>query len=197
MSRAKVELIPWDPKSPDHVTRMIDQRIACGWASDLVPQWQENQRTGFKCIYWLVSFYLHKGGAIRVAKHSESLRLAQLFSIPILTVMFHRSASTNRAHRYLQMRILSERQGWQSTSPNTPKSVQSQPNQTSPLPCFSTHIRPTGEESHSGYSRIYQRNPANPNRCIIPPRRPHLTRHRQPRRGAPQPTDPQGKRLLD
>ncbi|OHF02550.1 hypothetical protein CORC01_02245 [Colletotrichum orchidophilum] len=54
MSRAKVELIPWDPNSPDHFTRLVDQRIKCGWASEQVPQWQDYQRSGFKCIYWLV-----------------------------------------------------------------------------------------------------------------------------------------------
>ncbi|KXH61476.1 hypothetical protein CSAL01_03887 [Colletotrichum salicis] len=69
MSRAKVELIPWDPNSQDHFTRMVDQRIACGWASDLVSQWQENQRTGFKCTYWLVLADEDPERDARLAKH--------------------------------------------------------------------------------------------------------------------------------
>ncbi|KAK2016443.1 hypothetical protein LZ32DRAFT_601253 [Colletotrichum eremochloae] len=56
MSATRVTLIPWDPESADHVTRMLDQRIECGWDSDMVPSWQAYQRSGFKCIYWIVSF---------------------------------------------------------------------------------------------------------------------------------------------
>ncbi|OHX01203.1 hypothetical protein CSPAE12_00007 [Colletotrichum incanum] len=53
MSKTKVTLIPWDPESRDHFTRMVNQRIECGWASDKVPEWQSYQRSGFKCIYWI------------------------------------------------------------------------------------------------------------------------------------------------
>ncbi|KDN67578.1 hypothetical protein CSUB01_03632 [Colletotrichum sublineola] len=53
MSATRVTLIPWDPESADHVTRMLDQRIECGWDSDMVPSWQAYQRSGFKCIYWI------------------------------------------------------------------------------------------------------------------------------------------------
>ncbi|OLN86182.1 hypothetical protein CCHL11_04153 [Colletotrichum chlorophyti] len=53
MSRTKVDLIPWDPDSPKHATRMVEQRIACGWHEDRIPSWQEYQRSGEKCIYWI------------------------------------------------------------------------------------------------------------------------------------------------
>ncbi|PYH98441.1 hypothetical protein BO71DRAFT_344891 [Aspergillus ellipticus CBS 707.79] len=50
-----VELIPWDPESPSHVQRMLLQRQECGWDSDKVePKWRDQQRSGGKCIYWLV-----------------------------------------------------------------------------------------------------------------------------------------------
>ncbi|KAK2773101.1 hypothetical protein CKAH01_13645 [Colletotrichum kahawae] len=56
MSKSKVQLVPFDPDSPDHATRMVDQRTECGWHFDKVPDWQEDQRSGKKCIYWIVSF---------------------------------------------------------------------------------------------------------------------------------------------
>lgn len=58
MSQTRVELVPWDPESPEHVARMVDQRIECGWHEDKVPEWQGHQRSGLKCIYWIVSFFL-------------------------------------------------------------------------------------------------------------------------------------------
>ncbi|CAI4212406.1 unnamed protein product [Parascedosporium putredinis] len=32
----KVDLVPWDPNSDEHVTRLFDQRTACGWRADEV-----------------------------------------------------------------------------------------------------------------------------------------------------------------
>ena len=55
MTRTKVELVPWDPESHEQADRLIQQRIACGWHSDLVEgPWKEGQKAGTKCIYWMV-----------------------------------------------------------------------------------------------------------------------------------------------
>ncbi|KAL7627673.1 hypothetical protein AAE478_001866 [Parahypoxylon ruwenzoriense] len=49
----KIELIPWDHLSPEHVKRMYDQRVACGWRSDEVPSWVEAAKKGGKIFYWV------------------------------------------------------------------------------------------------------------------------------------------------
>ncbi|KAI2637173.1 hypothetical protein GGS26DRAFT_547602 [Hypomontagnella submonticulosa] len=48
----KIELIPWDHLSPEHVQRMYDQRIACGWRAEEVPDWIEAAKRGGKIFYW-------------------------------------------------------------------------------------------------------------------------------------------------
>lgn len=54
-SKSKVILIPWDPDSEEHVHRLYDQRIACGWKSDLVEEkWRHLQREGKMAIHWVV-----------------------------------------------------------------------------------------------------------------------------------------------
>ncbi|KAI1461290.1 hypothetical protein F4805DRAFT_277499 [Annulohypoxylon moriforme] len=50
----KIELIPWDHSSPEHVQRMYDQRVACGWRADEVPQWVDASKKGEKLFYWAV-----------------------------------------------------------------------------------------------------------------------------------------------
>lgn len=51
-----VALIPWDPESPEHIQRLIDQRIDCGWHAEMpAGPWRKLQAQGTKCIYWLVS----------------------------------------------------------------------------------------------------------------------------------------------
>ncbi|KAK1961814.1 hypothetical protein LY78DRAFT_661791 [Colletotrichum sublineola] len=69
MSATRVTLIPWDPESADHVTRMLDQRIECGWDSDMVPSWQAYQRSGFKCIYWIAFTSEDPDRDAKLAKH--------------------------------------------------------------------------------------------------------------------------------
>lgn len=52
---SNIQLIPWDPESGDHVQRLIQQRIACGWNEEMVePDWREQQRLGHKSIHWVV-----------------------------------------------------------------------------------------------------------------------------------------------
>lgn len=56
MSRIAVELVPWDPESPEHAERLIEQRLVCGWHADKVEgPWRKAQIDGTKCIYWVVS----------------------------------------------------------------------------------------------------------------------------------------------
>ncbi|KAI1481625.1 hypothetical protein K445DRAFT_313817 [Daldinia sp. EC12] len=50
----KVELLPWDHLSPDHVQRMYDQRVACGWRADEVQSWIESAKKGGKIFYWVL-----------------------------------------------------------------------------------------------------------------------------------------------
>ncbi|KAJ3542260.1 hypothetical protein NM208_g4193 [Fusarium decemcellulare] len=52
--REQIVLVPWDPESPDHVQRLLEQRVQCGWNSHLVEsQWRPKQISGHKCIYWI------------------------------------------------------------------------------------------------------------------------------------------------
>ncbi|KAM0424824.1 hypothetical protein ACHAPT_009880 [Fusarium lateritium] len=47
-------LVPWDPESPEHIARLIEQRVQCGWNSELVEtKWRAKQSSGNKCIYWI------------------------------------------------------------------------------------------------------------------------------------------------
>ncbi|KAI1763660.1 hypothetical protein GGR53DRAFT_497035 [Hypoxylon sp. FL1150] len=48
----KIELVPWDHMSPEHVQRMYDQRVACGWREKEVPLWVEAAKRGGKGFYW-------------------------------------------------------------------------------------------------------------------------------------------------
>ena len=49
-----VDLVPWDPESPEHVERMVQQRIACGWKSEAVEKWKPWQREGRIALQWVV-----------------------------------------------------------------------------------------------------------------------------------------------
>jgi 7-cyano-7-deazaguanine synthase in queuosine biosynthesis len=54
-STAQIQLIPWDPESPAHVERMIQQRIACGWKHDKIEGYRDLQREGKVTLQWVVS----------------------------------------------------------------------------------------------------------------------------------------------
>jgi hypothetical protein len=54
----KVELIPWDYKSTEHVTRWYEQRVACGWRAEEVPENVEKAKKGDRMFYWVVCFLL-------------------------------------------------------------------------------------------------------------------------------------------
>ncbi|TDZ38541.1 hypothetical protein C8035_v004788 [Colletotrichum spinosum] len=69
MSRTRVQLVPFDADSPNHAARMVHQRTECGWHADAVPAWQEAQRTGQKCIFWIAIYPLDPDGKSRLAEH--------------------------------------------------------------------------------------------------------------------------------
>ncbi|KAM0723660.1 hypothetical protein Q7P37_000648 [Cladosporium fusiforme] len=55
MVKPTVTLIPWDPASPEHVQRMVEQRTVCGWHAPCVAtEWKDGHTEGTKCIYWLI-----------------------------------------------------------------------------------------------------------------------------------------------
>ncbi|KAI1619207.1 hypothetical protein EDD37DRAFT_655002 [Exophiala viscosa] len=55
MAKPTVTLIPWDPYSPKHVKRMVEQRIVCGWHAPIVAtEWKDGHINGTKCIYWII-----------------------------------------------------------------------------------------------------------------------------------------------
>ncbi|KAH6693318.1 hypothetical protein DL95DRAFT_393397 [Leptodontidium sp. 2 PMI_412] len=68
-ARAKVDLIAWDPESPEHIERMFQQRIACGWKSDLVQKWRGLQREGKMAIQWVILSEEDPDKEIKLAQH--------------------------------------------------------------------------------------------------------------------------------
>ncbi|KAG5762582.1 hypothetical protein H9Q72_009310 [Fusarium xylarioides] len=55
MAKPTVTLVPWDPNSPEHLTRMVEQRIICGWQASIVPSvWKDGHINGTKCVYWII-----------------------------------------------------------------------------------------------------------------------------------------------
>jgi len=66
---AQINLIPWDPDSPAHIERMIEQRIACGWRSEEVDLWRQPQREGKVNIQWVVLANNHPNKESELKKH--------------------------------------------------------------------------------------------------------------------------------
>jgi hypothetical protein len=52
--RAEVILVAWDPESPEHVDRLYQQRVACGWEEEEVEGWRNLQQSGEKTVQWVV-----------------------------------------------------------------------------------------------------------------------------------------------
>ncbi|KAH7308697.1 hypothetical protein B0I35DRAFT_100012 [Stachybotrys elegans] len=51
----KIDLIPWDPDSSEHIERLIAQREQCGWSAEKVRDpWAQWQREGMRSLFWLV-----------------------------------------------------------------------------------------------------------------------------------------------
>ncbi|RGP78670.1 hypothetical protein FLONG3_3207 [Fusarium longipes] len=51
--RDQLLLVPWDPHSVEHVNRIYEQRVQCGWDKNRVEGWREKQTLGRKCIFWI------------------------------------------------------------------------------------------------------------------------------------------------
>ncbi|KAI1342391.1 hypothetical protein F5Y15DRAFT_372578 [Xylariaceae sp. FL0016] len=49
-----IELIPWDHMSQEHVKRMYEQRVACGWRADEIESWVEFAKRGGRIFYWAI-----------------------------------------------------------------------------------------------------------------------------------------------
>ncbi|KAF9878427.1 hypothetical protein CkaCkLH20_03919 [Colletotrichum karsti] len=85
MSRSKVQLVPFDPESPDHADRMLQQRIECGWHFDKVHAWKEDQRSGLKCIYWISIHPSDPDAESKLSKHTTLFPKVRHPHPPILT----------------------------------------------------------------------------------------------------------------
>ncbi|KFZ00091.1 hypothetical protein V500_01179 [Pseudogymnoascus sp. VKM F-4518 (FW-2643)] len=68
-SRAKVDLIAWDPESPAHAERMVQHRIACGWKQDYIEGWRVLQREGKMGLQWVVLSEEDPGKETKLAEH--------------------------------------------------------------------------------------------------------------------------------
>ncbi|KAG4443416.1 hypothetical protein IFR05_001095 [Cadophora sp. M221] len=53
-AKPQVQLIPWDFTSLEHVERLVQQRIACGWDSEAVESWIPKQEIGNFNLQWIV-----------------------------------------------------------------------------------------------------------------------------------------------
>jgi len=53
-NKPHIQLIPWDPASPAHIERLVQQRITCGWDSEAVPSWVGKQESAVFNLSWLV-----------------------------------------------------------------------------------------------------------------------------------------------
>jgi hypothetical protein len=58
LAKAQIFLVPFDSNSPSHIERMRQQRIACGWNSELVEKWCDLQKAGKKALQWVVGLLL-------------------------------------------------------------------------------------------------------------------------------------------
>ncbi|KAJ8066630.1 hypothetical protein OCU04_005678 [Sclerotinia nivalis] len=70
-SKPEIELIPWDPTSPEHVERLVQQRVACGWDDEYVESWRKTQESGKLNIQWIVLADSDLEKDARLFKHTE------------------------------------------------------------------------------------------------------------------------------
>lgn len=54
MPKQEIVLVAWDPESLEHVERLYQQRIACGWNEEDVEEWRGLQRSGKMALQWVV-----------------------------------------------------------------------------------------------------------------------------------------------
>ncbi|ESZ98758.1 hypothetical protein SBOR_0864 [Sclerotinia borealis F-4128] len=70
-SKPQIVLIPWDPTSPEHVARLVQQRIACGWDHEAVESWRKTQESGKLNNQWIVLSDSDPEKDAKVLKHTE------------------------------------------------------------------------------------------------------------------------------
>ena len=51
---SKLDFIPWDFTSEDHIQRAYLQRFACGWRWWELDDWVKANKAGKMMVYWLV-----------------------------------------------------------------------------------------------------------------------------------------------
>ena len=51
----KIDLVPWDYTSAEHIERMVIQREACGYKAEDVGAWAEEGKMGTRMLYWIVT----------------------------------------------------------------------------------------------------------------------------------------------
>jgi hypothetical protein len=76
-TKPRVLLIPWDPTSPEHVQRLVEQRIACGWDYEEVEGWRAKHESGTLNMQWVVS-------TISICNSISSSDFHRFSKIPIL-----------------------------------------------------------------------------------------------------------------
>ncbi|KUJ14699.1 uncharacterized protein LY89DRAFT_720181 [Mollisia scopiformis] len=72
IKKPHVLLIPWDPTSPKHVERLVQQRIACGWDHEAVESWRATQESGEFNLQWIVLDSSDVETNARLLKHAET-----------------------------------------------------------------------------------------------------------------------------
>ncbi|KAH7304887.1 hypothetical protein BKA65DRAFT_610885 [Rhexocercosporidium sp. MPI-PUGE-AT-0058] len=71
-ARPQVQLIPWDFTSREHVDRLIQQRIACGWDSESVESWRSKQESGNFNLQWIVLSDTNPEKEDKLLKHTSA-----------------------------------------------------------------------------------------------------------------------------
>ncbi|CZT44459.1 uncharacterized protein RSE6_04627 [Rhynchosporium secalis] len=73
--RANIDLIAWNPDSTEHVERLFQQRVACGWKSGDVEKWRGLQREGKMAIQWVVLCDNDPDKATKLNQHTTKYAL--------------------------------------------------------------------------------------------------------------------------
>jgi len=71
-SKPQVLLIPWDSASPEHIERLVQQRITCGWDQEAVQRWKEAQESGKLNLQWIVLADSDPEKYARLLKHTKA-----------------------------------------------------------------------------------------------------------------------------
>ncbi|CZS91151.1 uncharacterized protein RCO7_01467 [Rhynchosporium graminicola] len=80
-SKPEVQLVPWDFTSSEHVERLLEQRIACGWDSEAVEGWRIKQKSGAFNLQWIVISETDPERVAKLLKHTSAYP-SEITSIP-------------------------------------------------------------------------------------------------------------------